>query len=540
MKISQWVVGSLAAVASPNLRRWLAASDALAVVARLPMFADANVYEIPDFREDQVNREIAKFNKKLEKMKIEGSATVQKMGERVRVIDEVTGRVVRVGQYRVQSDLSARLPGGWQFVALVEHLYDDEGKPTNVIYKKQDSTVAIPAAYRTSPATCDHCKLTRRRNETFIIADSKGKTMRVGRQCLKDYLGDASAERILALSDLTYLLDATMRDAAGGGEGGEYGQVSGFNLPTVLAVTANYTQAFGFVSGKDADATTGKMSTRNAVIDIFADARKNRKKIEYTEADRQVAAEAIAWAREIDPETTNDYLQNIRNIARSGIATERNLGTAVSIIPAYQRSLAQKAQAERERSHPSSRYVGDVGMRFGATGGTKKKPKPPPLIATVTDRRSQEKDFDGRSFIETRVDLTTSGGNDLIGFTSGSVPDFVKAGAIVKVYGTVKNHQIWKKTSRETTFLSRIDFLPATAEDLASAPPDPVPTGAAPPARRQRDLTEYDVRREPCPNCYAERGDACDPINRGYLVGRERFCGERVAKAETKRLVKRL
>ena len=79
-----------------------------------------------------------------------------------------------------------------------------------------------------------------------------------------------------------------------------------------------------------------------------------------TEAHRELAAAALAWAAEVEP--TNEYLANIRVVARCKAIDAKNAGIAASIITAYLRHTEQLRARELEASGPKV-HVGTVGKR---------------------------------------------------------------------------------------------------------------------------------------------------------------------------------
>ena len=65
---------------------------------------------------------------------------------------------------------------GWEFVATLQHLADEEGNPMNLLRTTPDFRGQLPVEYRTaSPENCDHCqKAIKTRKETFIVRHEVG------------------------------------------------------------------------------------------------------------------------------------------------------------------------------------------------------------------------------------------------------------------------------------------------------------------------------------------------------------------------------
>jgi hypothetical protein len=69
---------------------------------------------------------------------------------------------------------------------------------------------------RSVDPTCDHCQTNRQRKDTFVVRHEGGEEKLIGRQCLKDFLGHASAEALArfyeAYADMTGDLDDYVED----------------------------------------------------------------------------------------------------------------------------------------------------------------------------------------------------------------------------------------------------------------------------------------------------------------------------------------
>lgn len=125
---------------------------------------------------------------------------------------------------------------------------------------------------------------------------------------------------------------------------------------------------------------------------------------------------------------SNNYLQNLQIICKSGRVSKKNLGFAVSLISAYQSHLRDEARRKAyEESHANemmSEYVGksgdkiDVALKSGV------------LQATIPN------EF-GTTYL---YKFTTEAGNQLIWYASrfqGEEHELMKA---KRLTGTVKKH----------------------------------------------------------------------------------------------------
>ena len=81
------------------------------------------------------------------------------------------------------------------------------------------------------------------------------------------------------------------------------------------------------------------------------------------------ARSAISWVRKLKKgDMSNNYLQNLQIICKSGRVSKKNLGFAVSLISAYQSHLRDEARRKAyEESHANemmSEYVENLVTRL--------------------------------------------------------------------------------------------------------------------------------------------------------------------------------
>lgn len=86
-----------------------------------------------------------------------------------RTLDELT-RLTRVRRYRRVS-FAGEAPklAGWSFIATIQHA----GEAGNILRVIPDET--LPASYRTGSQRCDHCKVNRKRTDTFVVRNEAGE-----------------------------------------------------------------------------------------------------------------------------------------------------------------------------------------------------------------------------------------------------------------------------------------------------------------------------------------------------------------------------
>jgi hypothetical protein len=237
---------------------------------------------------------------------------------------------------------------GWHFGATLQHL----GEHGNVVLGFEE----VPARYRDAGPDCDHCRVARKRAETFVLAHEDGRFVQVGRTCLQDFLPRAPiaamADAASFLADAIVLCDSSRDyDSEGGGSFSPWLDLGDFVVACATAVRIN--------GGYEANG-----GTRNRAMNILFPGKgrteAQRREETPTDADRELARNAMAWCADLtDDEVTGDYLYNLRTIARScAVHLGRTAGLAASMIVAYDRNLAKRREAVKPSAH-----FGTVGKR---------------------------------------------------------------------------------------------------------------------------------------------------------------------------------
>lgn len=252
---------------------------------------------------------------------------------------------------------------GYTFIATLEHT--DEG---NLLRKVPGVGESLPAKYRECGPWCDHCQMNRRRRDTFVVRhEETGEYKQIGRNCLADYLGK-DAERAALQAELACdvsELGEACEDESSHGWGGGY---SYDMLDKFLAYVAEVISHVGWISNTVAKQTDQQSTSGLAQLHMHPSNEDIRRGLLLfrtpTAESVQTAKLAIEWASSIsdDEVSDNDYLYNIRVIARRGIISYKQYGYAASIVSGYQRHICDLKRKEYAATHPSE-YVGVKGER---------------------------------------------------------------------------------------------------------------------------------------------------------------------------------
>ena len=261
------------------------------------------------------------------------------------------------------------------------------GREQASVFVWPDQEEYLPAGYASTGPICEHCGRSRRRNRTFMLRnDESGALLKVGKSCVRDFLG-YNPERII--QQVKWLEDLAKW-------GGSDGPVDGDNEPRyrdhrgqyfhdvaeVVSLSCAVVREHGYVSRKaantsyeDGDVKT-RASTSDQVSHWMSDLNDPAKRYSawemrfhptLTKEDNEKADKVIAEVLEIENRGVDGtYQHNLLNIAKSGVATPKEFGFTVSMVTYAERQWGvqaeRKAKAEAERQNwLNSTWVGVVG-----------------------------------------------------------------------------------------------------------------------------------------------------------------------------------
>jgi hypothetical protein len=313
---------------------------------------------------------------------------------------------------------------GWTFLAALQHL-DGE----NIVRAVPGEDV--PAMYRNRGPACDHCKVVRLRNDTFVVRHDNGRTVQVGSTCVRDFLG-GTAEADKLAGQATMLAQAR-GIAEGGCEGEGFGGSSSGDsmLSSFLPVVAWCVEAQGWVSRTKAREEGGSATADRAWTYLGNKREAEKAGVNVTDAHTALAMSAEFWAEhltdaEVDAEK-GEYLHNLRAVARTGLVTFRSSGIAASMVTAYQRFIGRQRQATERAARPVSEHIGTVGKR-----------------ETFTARLDFVTGYETQYGYTTVCKFVTDAGHVLVWKASSTDLARDDVGKVYTVTGTVKVHGEYK------------------------------------------------------------------------------------------------
>jgi len=262
---------------------------------------------------------------------------------------------------------------GWAFTASLE--MTDEGSLIRTM-----PGMECPPEHRERGNVCDHCGTKRRRANTYVVIHDDGRSMNVGKNCLKDFMGSHRLNPALFARYFTFLLDCF--DSPEGFGGFRHGEPS-YDIATVLELTGAMIASYGWVSGgmikdgkHEGPSTASEVRTYlNHTPDRSSQSEdqmvaKVKAELEATRelriADAQAAVGWITGEEHATPAT--DYIHTVRVLANRGWAGNKDFGFVCSILSTWRNAMNRKADREREaaangKAAAESQHVGTIKER---------------------------------------------------------------------------------------------------------------------------------------------------------------------------------
>jgi hypothetical protein len=324
---------------------------------------------------------------------------------------------------------------GFEFVGTIEHT------PNGNILRSMKGK-EIPAEFSKGDPYCDHCKKIRPRNETFLV-EKEGILTRVGRQCIKDFLGHKSPEMIAYMETMIIILKTEGKDE-------DYCRHRFKNMIHLETFLSFVIASVNFKGWEPKGGTA-----RNAFFHMDSSTEKLKKegieRYKITDEIMAKARECIEFAK--NTEATNSFLNNIKIIAgmdSTGIK-DKHLNLAAAIFRAQMNDAEFKAKcAEKNRLREiekKERLSSNAGKEYvGVIGGKVE------LTVRVVDKIAMGNSGFYGAPDTTLLKILDEKGNELSSFTSTG--SRYEIGVTYTIKATVKYHKMFKEAKQ--TILTRI------------------------------------------------------------------------------------
>lgn len=418
-----------------------------------PVQTICHLFKVPEERTGYFLEKFAEFQKRASKVGAPALQLVSRGSFKENVNSTSLKRTVYL--YGVETVSVLKL-NGWMLLGVITYL-PESGLPIIRPVPGQE----VPVEYRTPDRTCAHCHTDRNRNETFVVRHDDGRTMRVGRNCLRDFLG-AAPESVLRMAEFLVDLDSMSGDDYDSGPRVPEVYSIDFLMPITARVIAvegyrskQAAERYAEISGGDATLlTTASMvgeyiSALNNWLPKFPVDRNKETLAHFgpvTEADVEQATRVVEFAKTISG--NSDYAYNLRTVSAASVITLRNLNLLVSAFGVWKR--------QQETMVSSSETKVQVSQFLGTVKGK----------LTVTAKVTKTMTFDGYYGTTTMILFKTAEGNVLKWTASGSRESEFEVGRTYTVTATVKEHAVYNDIKQ--TVITRAKVAPV-AEEAQSA-----------------------------------------------------------------------
>lgn len=320
-------------------------------------------FAIPQGNSDAFHRKVNFLAKRAEKCKtpfdmVRGADSAAPHPDKHRA---KAGEVVVTEHYTIEAETP--VIGGYSVVGTLDH----RSVPGMVIVNSVPGDM-VPREYHTcSSNVCDHCNKARNRKMSIVLRGPSGTCIVVGRSCVRDFIGYNVDVTLRYLEGLHALQAWVESDEFGGGYGCSD---PAYSIASVVEQSAAIVRLEGYHNAQCDTPTSYKVDRifnppTFTGRDAAAKLRRYQEwcsKVAVTDADRELAASAIAWAEGIT-DADSSYLHNLQAIAQGGHVVRKTWGYTVSMVVAYQKHLkgeafkAKKAKEDAEAADcPNGRF----------------------------------------------------------------------------------------------------------------------------------------------------------------------------------------
>ena len=313
---------------------------------------------------------------------------------------------------------------GWEFWARIDYSRDSG----NLIYAAPGKT--IPEEYKTIDSVCEHCNRKRLRRTGYLLKNPETNEFKVvGSTCISEFFGGVTPESIAKYFE-------TIRKTIKYASEHSFSKTGLVNYRSILliqfisAVLESIEQWGWYSSTKAKQDGNSHLSTASRAHSIYcgmhpASPLKNPDEIN----------KIVNWAKNLTDEEIkgNNFLNNIRVIARDGIASYNDENMIAGMVRAYQNTI-QPPPARLDFSN--SKPMGTIGDKLEIP------------VTVLSSFRSADGSFDVIKFYDSNFNLYTW-------FNHGK--GSIKKGDFIKIKGTVRAHNTYKGVNE--TVLTRVKIV---------------------------------------------------------------------------------
>lgn len=411
-------------------------------------------FQIPTFKMPRFEERMTKMAKSAKKLGLK-APTFTIIETLPATYNIITGDVINHRRHVVEVDGEFPKLAGFTFVGTVEHT-----EIGNVLRSAPNQELSED--FRHISATCDHCQTKRDRKNTFVVLHDETKEFkRVGRACVKDFLGGMTPEMLAYSSQFVEELSGN-DDEEYSGSGKRLIETLDFLAYAVMVVE---TEGRFVSSSKSRE--TGEASTSQTALSHFI--KFLAKEAKYPSAQHHTkAVELLDWAQNLDAKGT--FEQNMKIISHKRYLESRDLGLVAAITVAHMKhfELLNKKTAEvaKNKEESVSTHVGEIGkrmdfdvfvykiMRFENDFGTMK-------YYLMRDAKGNE--FVWKTGTGGSVNVEVKNGDETIRMFQDGISE--SESEPLKIKATVKKFDEYK--GKKQTVLTRVSFYDLVIQEAA-------------------------------------------------------------------------
>jgi hypothetical protein len=399
-------------------------------------YMPSTTYKIPASRLTELEKRIAKINKRADKLEKPPVSLV--IGDRERVtVERKSLPGLRMGTSFSYEAVNVEVIGetpvlnGWEFLTTVLH------RPAgNEFVNLPGTSEADLSNFVFTDKDCDHCHMKRVRNATFIVRNvESGELKQVGSTCLGDFTGYHSPQAAAKAIENIYNLLRDLRTWTGSTAGRT---TRTFFLEEWMAFVSYSVRVHGFVSRNKSYDTNEEATTDRAKRHILAAGNDEDVPVP-TDEDFATAQRVIAYVRENLVTPSNDFEKQLAAAYASDMddaVAENTMGLTAAGFAYMWRAEKEAAKAQTQESQE---YYGDVDGKYN-------------LILTVEKIGNA---FLSRSeFWTTPYNFVDAQGRHFVWFSTAKSVD-LEAGKTYSIRGTVKDHRVDNYSGNKQTLLTR-------------------------------------------------------------------------------------
>lgn len=317
----------------------------------------------------------------------------------------------------------------------------------------------VDTRFRHTGTVCEHCNTKRNRVYLYVVQDTDGNQIQVGKSCLKDFVGHKAPEALLQY------FQWWNTEVGYGDEDYPYGfsRSKHEDLVSFLGWVAATTHAYGWKSAGQAYEEGGigtamqalevmEMNRRYASLDKYNRATVDKVRGAMRESDEHTIQSALEWIRGMDAKevATNQYYYNLQLVCSQDVFDfTKHTGIVGSLLVAYAKHLesvaADKARAEKRERRGPGKHIG----------------LPKERIRDVTVKVTKHRELDGEFGVTHLFHMETKDGALLVWFGSGERAHNL-ADALdqyVTIDATVQSHEVYCGTKQ--TRVNRVNWAEA-------------------------------------------------------------------------------